>query len=249
MKFEDHFSKHAHTYAQYRPEYPPELYTYLSSLTSEHRLAWDCATGNGQAARGLVDTYDLVIASDASEEQIQQAAPHPRIVYRVEPAEETSLEPASVDLVTVAVAVHWFDFNRFYQEVWRVLKPAGVIAVWTYQRAIISPAVDRVIAKLDDEILADYWPERVRYLKELYRTLPFPFAEIQAPDFEMKPDWSLEQLLGFINSWSGVRRFEEREGVHPLQSIWEELNAAWGSEKEVRTVRFPLLMRIGKTER
>lgn len=245
MKFEDHFSKQAATYAQYRPHYPTELYAYLAGQTPDHERAWDCATGSGQAARGLVDFYDQVIATDASAEQINRAEPHERIIYRVEPAENTGMASGSVDLVTVAVAVHWFDFDQFYQEVRRVLKPNGVIAVWTYALPQIKPDLDALIAHLDGEILAEYWPERLHYLHEHYETLPFPFERLPVPSFAIEADWNMGQLLGFLNSWSAVRRFEEKCGVHPLESVWEDFLAAWGDEIQMHHIRWPLYLLVG----
>jgi SAM-dependent methyltransferase len=248
MKFEDHFSKQAASYAQYRPHYPVDLYAYLASMTPQHALAWDCATGSGQAALGLIQHFDQVVATDASAEQIRRVAPHDRIVYRVEPAEQTTLAPCSVDLVTVAVAVHWFDFSRFYAEVRRVTKPGGILAVWTYHRPAITPVVDELIASLELEVLGDYWPERIRYIQEYYQTLPFPFLELTPPAFTIQAAWSLDQLIGFVNSWSGVRRYEEARGAHPIEVVWDRLLSAWGEREQVRPVRWPLHMRVGRVD-
>src|SRR5215208_6990740 len=181
LNFEDHFSTQSHLYAQYRPQYPDEIYAYLASLTPEHSLAWDCGTGNGQAAVGLAKYFDKVHATDASAEQIARAYAHAKVDYHVEPAEHVSLPTSSVDLVTVAVAIHWFNFDEFYHEVNRVLKPGGVLAAWTYNLTEISPEIDVLIHHYYGEILKGYWPERIRYLEEGYKTLPFPFEEITPP--------------------------------------------------------------------
>ncbi|HEX2996129.1 MAG TPA: class I SAM-dependent methyltransferase, partial [Anaerolineales bacterium] len=145
FNFEDHFSEHSKQYAQYRPHYPDEIYTYLASLTPGYSLAWDCGTGNGQAAVGLAKYFDKIYATDASAEQIARAYPHDKVEYHVEPAEHVSLGASSADLVTVAVAIHWFNFDEFYREVKRVLKPGGILAAWTYNLAQISPEIDRLI--------------------------------------------------------------------------------------------------------
>ena len=247
MSFEDHFSQRSSTYAQYRPRYPAELFAYLAEQTSGHELAWDCATGNGQAALGLVKHYDRVVATDASQEQIDRAVPHERISYRVEPAEQTSLSAASVDLVTAAVDVHWFDFDRFYREVQRVLRPEGLIAVWTYHRPVINPDLDAFIAQLEVEILAGCWPERLHYLQEHYQTLPFPFDEEPAPEFVMEAEWSLDHLVGFFDSWSAVRRYEENHSFHPLRPVWNDFLAAWGSADLRRKIRWPIYLRVGRS--
>jgi ubiquinone/menaquinone biosynthesis C-methylase UbiE len=244
--FEDHFSKQSQLYAQYRPKYPDEVYTYLASLSPERSLAWDCGTGNGQAAVGLAAYFERVYATDASAEQISRAQAHEKVEYYVEPAEHISLGDCSADLVTVAVAVHWFNLDEFYREVRRVLKPDGVIAVWTYSFTEISPDVDRMVRRYYYETLQGFWPERIHYLEEQYETLPFPFEEIPPSSFAIERNLNLVQYAGFLDSWSATQRYKEQKGHHPLQVIWDELSAAWGNENEPRLVRWPLYFRIGR---
>lgn len=244
--FEDHFSKQSQLYAQYRPKYPEEIYAFLASIAPGHSLAWDCGTGNGQAAIGLAKHFDKVYATDASAEQIARAAPHEKVEYCVEPAEHVSLAGSSADLVTVAVAVHWFNFDEFYREVRRALKPGGVLAVWTYSLTDISPEIDSLVERYYGEVLKGYWPERIRYLEEKYETLPFPFEEIDPPAFAMQADWDLSQFAGFLDSWSATQRYKEQKGQHPLEQIWDELSAAWGTGNPTRLVRWPLYFRIGR---
>jgi SAM-dependent methyltransferase len=246
FNFEDHFSGHSEQYAQHRPQYPDEIYAYLASIAPEHSLAWDCGTGNGQAALGLAKHFDKVHATDASAEQISRAHLHDHVDYRVEPAEHVSLSDSSVDLVTVAVAIHWFNFDEFYQEVKRVLKPQGILAAWTYSLPKISPQVDPLIEQYDFEILKDYWPERIHYLNEEYRTIPFPFAEIIPPTFVMEINWNLVQFAGFLDSWSATQRYKAQTGRHPVEVIWSQLLAAWGDENEPRLIRWLLHFRIGR---
>ena len=245
-KFEDHFSNHSEQYAQYRPKYPDEVYEYLASLAPAPSLAWDCGTGNGQAAIGLAKYFDRVYATDASEGQISLAYPHERVEYQVEPAERVSLDDSSVDLVTVAVAIHWFNFDEFYREVKRVLKSNGIMAAWTYSLTEISPEIDQLVNQYYSEILNGYWPERIRYLEQRYETIPFPFEEIQPPPFVMEIHWNLLQLAGFLDSWSATQRYKAQKGHHPLELIWDQLLSAWGDENKTRLVRWPLHFRIGR---
>jgi SAM-dependent methyltransferase len=246
--FEDHFSGLAKEYAQYRPHYPSELFTYLASVCPERRVAWDCGTGNGQAAVELAAHFSCVIATDASATQIAQAVRHERVSYLVEQAEDAGFKSACLDLITVAVAVHWFDMQRFYMEVRRVLIPGGIIAVWTYHLAATEPAIDRVVEHLYGDVLAGFWPERIQFVHEHYRTLPFPFAELDPPPFIIQAEWNLEQYLGFIDSWSAVRRYRELQGIHPLQLVWEDLLAAWGEPDRRVAIRWPMYLRVGRVQ-
>ncbi len=246
MAFKDHFSRQSADYAKYRPSYPDELFDWLASLTAVHDLAWDVGTGSGQAALGLARHFQHVIASDAAEAQLRNAAAHERISYKVMPAEQSDIADASVDLITVAQALHWFDFDRFYREAVRVLKPDGVIAAWTYGLNEISPEVDAILRHYYSEIVGPYWlPER-RHIDAHYRTIPFPFTEIQAPSFRMEMRWSLEELLGYLDTWSAGQRYHQVHGHNPLDLIREPLARAWGSIHEARIVSWPIYLRVGR---
>jgi SAM-dependent methyltransferase len=247
--FKDHFSGHADRYGAFRPTYPSELFSYLASLSPAHDLAWDCATGNGQAAIALSAFFDRVVATDASHRQVDQAPPNERIEYLVATAERTPLQVASVDLVTVAQALHWFDLPSFYAEVKRVTRPEGILAVWCYELHEISPEVDVVIRRLYSDILGDDWPPEMRLVEEGYRTIPFPFDEIDPPRFSMVARWNLDRLLGYLGTWSAVVRHRDRCGSNPLDQIRGELEAAWGVPDLERDVTWPLNLRVGRSGR
>lgn len=246
--FKDHFSGHADEYARARPVYPDALFAWLATCTPTHACAWDCGTGNGQAARGLVPYFEQVVATDPSAEQLAQAALHPRIDYRVEPAEQTTLPAASVDLVTVAQALHWFRFEAFFAEVRRVLRPAGVLAVWAYSLAHITPAVDAVVQRFYAEIIGPYWPTERRWFDEGYETIPFPFTRIPTPDFQMERPWHLADLLAYLGTWSGTRRYQAHQGHDPRDRIRQALRTAWGADEQPRLVRWPLHLLVGRME-
>lgn len=246
MPFQDHFSLLAARYARVRPGYPDALFDYLAGVAPGRGVAWDCGTGSGQAARGLARHFACVHATDASAEQLRHAQPHPRVDYHREAAEHVSLDAGSVDLVTSAVAAHWFDLDRFYPEVRRVLKPGGVIAVWTYHLPHVSPAVDGVVGYYYATLLAGHWPELIRYVDQRYATLPFPFDELGAPPFTMATSWTAGQLAAFLASWSAVPRYHEAKGRHPVDEIWDDLLAAWGPEAAGREVTWDLHLRVGR---
>src|SRR6059036_4241657 len=188
MTFKDHFSSQAADYAKFRPGYPQELFDYLASIAPTRRLAWDCGTGNGQAAVGLASVFDRVIATDASENQIANAEQHVRVEYHVAPAENSGIESETIDMIMVAQALHWFDLDRFYAEAQRVLKPNAVLAVSAYNLLHIEPAIDEVVNRYYYEVVGPFWPPE-RKLVEQFADLPFPFHEIDPPEFEMTAQW------------------------------------------------------------
>jgi SAM-dependent methyltransferase len=246
MSFRDHFSEQAKEYARHRPKYPAAMFAYLASLAPTRELAWDCGTGNGQAALALAENFQHVIATDASATQIENAFSHERVEYRVEPSEKTTIAAGTVDLITVGTAVHWFDFGPFYEEVRRVGKPTGILAVWTYHFPVIDPAIDRWLEHFYGVTLKGFWPERIRYLEEHYQTLPFPFEEIQSPTFEMEAAWNLGDLIGFVTSWSAVRKLVESQGEAVFEAQINELEGIWGEKTQKKKIRWPLHFRIGR---
>lgn len=184
-QFKDHFSKQAHQYAAYRPRYPTELYQVLASLSEERKRAWDCATGNGQAAHALVEFFDQVIATDGSENQIANAAAHKNIRFEVSPAEKTRIKAASINLVTVAQALHWFDLEAFYAEVNRVLKPGGILAVWSYSLLYSDTKIDEILHDFYHNKIGRYWPPERSIVEAGYQGIYFPFEEIKVQMHEM----------------------------------------------------------------
>lgn len=244
--FKDHFSTRSSGYAAFRPGYPAELFTYLACLTPRHDLAWDCATGSGQAARGLAEHYIRVWATDASAAQIDAAAPRARVEFRVAPAQASGLPDRSVDLVTVAQAAHWFDLPAFYAEVRRVLKADGLLAIWCYERLTIEPAVDAIVEEFYGGLLGPYWPPERRLVESGYRDLDFPFAELPAPAIPMTANWTLDQLLGYFSTWSALKAYQRATGEDPLPVLRERLASAWISLDQAKTIKWPLSVRLGR---
>lgn len=246
--FKDHFSKQAAAYAEFRPRYPEDLFLYLADLCSAHDVVWDCATGNGQAASGLTAHFRKIIATDASVDQIALAPSHEKISYAVTPAEGSGLQDASVDLVTVAQALHWFNPPRFFAEAERVLKPGGVLAVWSYElmTAPENPAIDAAISRYYRETVGSYWPPERRHVENGYRDLALPFPEIKTPAFTMRVSWTLEHVIGYLRSWSATQKFVEINGADPTEGPKAELADLWESPGSARELLWPIALKAAK---
>ncbi|MGI9115845.1 MAG: class I SAM-dependent methyltransferase [Chthoniobacterales bacterium] len=245
MSFKDHFSGHAAEYAQFRPEYPTELFKYLTSIAPGRAQAWDCATGNGQAAIALASHFSRVIATDASAQQIANARQHDRVEYRVATAEASGLDDNSIDLITVAQALHWFDLPRFFSEATRVLKSRGAIAVWAYNLLQAGKEIDAIIRRFYRETTDAFWPPERSIVEAGYRTINFPFQELQPPGFEMRTRWNLDQLLGYLRTWSATKKFIAARGFDPLDDVAAEMRAFWPQREAAREMKWPLHLRVG----
>jgi SAM-dependent methyltransferase len=240
---QDHFSGHAVDYAKFRPGYPEALFDWVAAQTANHDLAWDCGCGNGQASEPLAERFARVVGTDVSAQQIAQARPGPRIEYRAAPAEQSGLVDASVDVVTIAQALHWFDFERFYAEVRRVLKPGGAIVAWTYQLLRADSAVDALLTDFYSRVLGPWWPPERKWVDAGYRGMPFPFAAIETPDFEIRLQWTLADLLAYLGTWSASQRYRKAEGTDPVPALGERLAPVWGSG--TREIVWPIVMLAG----
>jgi SAM-dependent methyltransferase len=242
----DHFSGVAKAYAAYRPRYPVELFDYVASLTTHHRRVWDCGAGSGQAAEGLLPHFSSVVATDISRSQLSSALAASKLLRLVASAERSPLASGSVDAVVVAQALHWVELPMFYAEVHRIVAHGGVIVVWSYDLAVLGdPELDAVLRQFYDEKLGRYWPPERRLVEARYRGISFPFEELTVPQFSMVADWTLDDLLGYVGTWSAVSRYKASQGDDPTPLLAGHLERRWGRQ-EARRIRWPLAVRAGR---
>ncbi|KAA6430329.1 class I SAM-dependent methyltransferase [Dyadobacter flavalbus] len=243
----DNFSKQADAYARFRPTYPDEAFDFILSTVKAKDAAWDCGTGNGQLAAKLSGHFTSVFATDISEKQLGNAVKRDNIQYIVASAEENSFTENQFDLVTIAQAIHWFNFDNFYAKVRSVLKNDGIIAVIGYALLEIDEATDKVVQKLYTDILGPYWDKEREYINKRYTTIPFPFDEIKSDQqFAQIMKWSADDLMNYMNTWSAVQHYIEKNNSNPVELIAEELHRTWGNDPK-KNIRFPTLLRIGKS--
>lgn len=245
MSFKDHFSRQSLAYSRYRPGYPPELVAWIAAQAPERRLAVDCATGSGQAAVALVKHFESVVAVDGSRSQLRNATRQARVIYVNATAERLPIAARCASVVVAAQAAHWFDFPRFHAECGRVLVPGGVVALWTYEKFVVDPAVDAVIDRFYEDVVGGFWPTERRYVEEGYRTLPFPWPEISAPPFALANEWDLDQVIGFLETWSAVQRYKDHRGEDPLPGVREQLRPHW-PPNGTRRLHWPIHLRVGR---
>ena len=243
--FQDHFSRTAERYAMFRPSYPRILFGWLAENAPRRSRAWDCGTGNGQAALGLSEFFQEVIATDPSRAQLLHARANERVQYAAMTAEHTALARASMQLVTVAQALHWFDMPQFYREVQRVVVPGGLIALWTYGLLGIEARIDEVVHDFHRNRVGEFWPPERAIVDAGLRGVPFPFERIDTPDFAMHAQWTLPQLAGYVSTWSAVNRYTAARGEDPVGALIAELAPLWGRAEEPRRVTWPVDLRVG----
>lgn len=247
LKMPDYFSTQSAAYVKNRPTYPEELFLFLDDLCNNHQLAWDCATGNGQCAISLSNYFKSVYATDMSVGQISNSFKRSNIIYKVELAEQSSLNGESVDMITVATAIHWFNIPAFYIEANRVLKQGGILAVWGYGACSINPEIDEIINKFSFETLLSYWPKETKLnWQDKYRTLPFPYPLIETPSFKATAGQNLKEFVTYMNSWSAVQVFIKQHQTNPVDAILNELTLRWGDETIARKVSWELFMKCGR---
>jgi len=244
VAFKDHFSEQSDAYAKFRPTYPEQLFQYLASVASGHTAAWDCATGNGQAAIALASHFSKIVATDASQSQIDAALRHPKVDYRVAAAEQSGLAENAIDLITVGQALHWFDQERFMLEAMRVLKPNGVLAIWCYELCTVNPDCDAIIDTLYRDIVGDFWPPERAMIEQGYATVKMPGVAIAVPEFEMSLNWHASDMMGYLRTWSACKRYEQAHAKDPVEEISAALSAAWGDLE--RRIVWPLQIKASR---
>ena len=237
----DHFSAQAEEYARSRPRYPAEMFVYLAGLVRKREIVWDVGCGNGQASVALAAHFDRVIATDISDKQLRHAHSHERVEYIQAPAEASPLEDGTADLIVAAQSAHWFNHVAFYGEVRRVAAPGAVIALISYEMSNVTPEIDPLIYSLANQILGTFWPRERSYVDSGYATLPFPFDDIEPEHFEMSVEWTAEQMLDYLLTWSATQRYIRYHGADPRNVIADQMRDLWG---KTRTVRWPLSMRL-----
>lgn len=240
----DNFSTHANDYALYRPSYPSQMFDYLNSLVVQKEYAWDCGTGNGQVASALATTFQKVFATDISQQQLDHASMAANIEYSLQPAEQTHFPNNFFDLIMVAQAAHWFNFDRFYNEVKRTAKPNAIICLVGYGKLKITSQIDTLIDAFYADTIGPFWDNERKYIDAAYQNIPFPFKEIAAPSFTIRVNWNLQHLIGYLNTWSAVKHFIAANQYNPVTELAQPLERLWKSN-EVLEIQFPLFMRLG----
>jgi SAM-dependent methyltransferase len=241
----DYFSTQSKAYAAFRPTYPDELYDFIFQQVASKDNAWDCATGNGQVAHKLGQHFRNVEATDISEKQLEHAIKKGNIRYAIGRAEKTAFPDHHFDLITVAQALHWFDREAFYQEVRRVCKPGGILAVWGYAMLTVDPHIDKFILGFYNDTVGPYWDNARRLVEDEYRSIEFPFETIASPPFSIKVEWTLEELAGYLSSWSATQNFIKNRGVDPVEPFKKVIEPHWSSVR--KRITFPIFCKIGIT--
>ena len=246
MTFKDHFSVAASGYAAHRPVYPRSVAEALAARSPGRSLVWDAGCGSGQLSVVLAEVFEQVVATDASAAQIAQAVPHPRVRYEVAPAEASGLPDGGVDCSVAAQAAHWFDLDGYYREVRRVSRPGALMALVTYAVLEVDPEIEQLMGHFYWDTLEGHWPPERRLVEEGYRSLPFPFEPVEAPPLALEHRWNVDQLLGYVGTWSAVQSLKKAGRTEDLDRFGMEIRTAWGDPSRERLIRWPLSFRLGR---
>lgn len=241
------FDRGGEAYGVFRPDYPPGLADHLAACAPTTRCAVDVGCGTGQLTLQLARHFDRVIGLDAGRDQLRHAPAHPRIGWRCAQAESMGLDKGCADLIAAAQAAHWFDLSAFYAQVREAAAPGAVLALVSYGSMRLDDAVlDARFRRFSDHEAGPFWPPERRLVEQGYAALPFPFAEIPAPRLSIRRDWRLAEVLGYVATWSAVRRLREAGRSAVLDGFAVDLAGLWGDPDRRRAVTWPLAMRLGR---
>jgi len=243
----DFFSSQSKVYAAFRPTYPKALYDFIFRRLIDKKVAWDCATGNGQVAQYLASCFNEVYATDISQQQLNHAVREKNIFYSKCPAEKTGFRDNQFSLVAIAQALHWFDQRLFFEEARRVAKPNAIVAAWGYGLLYIDPIIDGLILEFYKDKVGPYWDEARKLVENEYRSVKFPFDEIKAPSFSIKVQWTIDQLAGYLSSWSATQKYVSEKGHDPVSPFIKTLQKHWQTTEMIAS--FPIFTRIGKVKK
>lgn len=244
-EFKDHFSSGSDKYRKYRPRYPESLYKWLYTKVSHPSKVWECGSGSGQATEHLAKHFDYIIATEPSAEQVKMAPALENVTYKVCAAETFDTDPESFDVIVVAQAIHWFDHARFFAKADHHLKEGGLLVVWGYQLMEVNDALDPLLREFHNEFVGPYWPKERQLLNNGYSEIDFPYTPLETPEFHMTAEWDLPHLLGYLNTWSATRAYEQATGQNPVELWQDKLAKAWG-DKQKQKVSWPLILYVGR---
>jgi len=240
----DLFSGHSKQYAAFRPSYPTALYDFLIKHVPSNKTAWDCACGNGQVAKDLSGRFGIVYATDHSANQLSNALRKDNIIYSVSPAEKTAFTDRQFDLITVGQALHWFNIPEFFAEARRVSKPGGIVAVWGYSLLSVDAQIDPVLTHFYTEVIGPYWDKERKLVDDRYSTVQFPFEKIDVPPFEFSFNWTLDELSGYLSTWSAVQKYISQQKSDPVKPLTSQISPFWKTDR--KKVSFPLFVLMGR---
>jgi hypothetical protein len=243
----DFFSSQSKVYAAFRPTYPEDLYKFIFRHLPDRKVAWDCATGNGQVAQYLAAYFNEVHATDISQQQLDHAVREKNIFYSKSPAEKTGFRDNQFSLITIAQALHWLDQRLFFEEAGRVAKPNAIVAAWGYGLLNIDPVIDNLIMEFYKDKVGPYWDEARKLVETEYRSVKFPFPEINVPPFSIKVRWTIDQLSGYLSSWSATQKYVADKGHDPVSPFIKTLQKHWQTTEMIAS--FPIFTRMGKVKK
>jgi ubiquinone/menaquinone biosynthesis C-methylase UbiE len=149
-----------------------------------------------------------------------------------------------MDAITVCQALHWLDQPKFFAEAARVLGRKGVLVVSVYSDPELENlAVNPILQHYNKAVVGQYWPPERKMVDEQYRSVKFPFEELPVPRLVMERQWNLEQLVGYLRSWSATVRYIDAMGSDPTEEFRSALAERWGDPQQSQRIIWPFTIR------
>jgi len=199
-------------YAKFRPDYSDSVFhEIIKRHHGKRELAIDVGAGTGQASVPLTKYFNKVIAYDPSPGQLEQSVKANNLEYIQSIAEKIPLPDKCVDLLVSAQAVHWFNFDQFFNETKRLLRPGGLLALWCYSLCSVTnnEEADHILKEYY-KIVRPYFEEGRKYIDNHYIDIVPPYPNVERISLSMPKEVTRESFVGYLETFSGLNNWRKK---------------------------------------
>ena len=128
----------------------------------------------------------------------------------------------------------------------RLLTPGVVIALRLYDHCRINIELDVLSREYSEKTVVEYWPIENRKAWNFEESVDFPFERIKTPEFLLKVNWSLDEYLKYLYTWSSTQNYISKTGKDPIKVIYNRFRKLWKNENEKKEIIWKLVMKVGR---